>query len=101
MVMHYTMCVDSLATPLEIHTSARKLPVARNEARKGPAMFVLCTEPALPNLRRIGPQDHFGTNLEPSRLDPIVKVVRKLFRGFHFTVTVRITDRGLFVRGPR
>ena len=61
-------------------------------------MLVLCTEPALPNLRRIGPQDHFGTNLEPSRLDPIVKVVRKLFRGFHFTVTVRITDRGLFVR---
>jgi hypothetical protein len=47
-------------------------------------MFVLCTEPALPNLRRIGPQDHFGTNLEPSRLDPIVKVVRKLFRGVSF-----------------
>ena len=35
MVMHYTMCVDSLETPLEIHTSVRKLPVARNEARKG------------------------------------------------------------------
>jgi putative neutral zinc metallopeptidase len=33
--MHYTTSVDSLATPLEIHTSARKLPVARNEARKG------------------------------------------------------------------
>jgi hypothetical protein len=64
------------------------------------AMFVLCTEPALPNLRRIGPQDHFGTNLEPSRLDPIVKVVRKLFRGFHFTVTVRITERSVR-QGPR
>ena len=72
---------------------------ARAFAFRTAAMFVLCTEPALPNLRRIGPQDHFGTNLEPSRLDPIVKVIRKLFRGFHFTVTVRITDRGLFVRG--